>query len=66
MLKIRDIYLVDQFMFRFHHNLLSRMFDEYFARHDAFHACVTRNAHLYRLPTFKKAVAEEVLLIVEW
>ena len=54
-LKIRDIYLVHQFLFRFHHNLLSSMFDEYFVGHGVFHACVTRNAHLYRLPTFKKS-----------
>ena len=56
-LKIRGIYcyLVGQFMFRFYHTLLPRIFDEYFVQHDVFHTYDTRNAHLYRLPTFQKS-----------
>ena len=56
-LKIRYIYwhLVGNFMFSFYHKLLPRIFDECFVQHDVFHTYDTRNAHLYRLPTFKKS-----------
>ena len=55
--KIRDIYcyLVGQFMLRFYHKLLQRIFDEYFVQHEVFHTYDTRNAHLYRLLTLKKS-----------
>ena len=42
-------------MFHFYHKLLPRIFDEYFVQHEVFHTYDTRNAHLYRLPTFKKS-----------
>ena len=66
LLKIRDIYcyLVGQFMFRFYHKLLPKIFDEYFIQQNVFHTYGTRNAHLYRLPILKKKLWSKKYLLL--
>ena len=56
LLKVAEIYhfLVGQFMFRYHHKMLPKLFDEYFTKHSKVHGYSTRQSELFRLPDYKK------------
>ena len=53
-----------QFMFRFYHKLLPKIFDEYFIQQNVFHTYGTRNAHPYRLPILKKKLWSKKYLLL--
>ena len=57
-LKILDVkniynYLVGQFMFRYHNNLLPDVFDSYFIRNNTTHEYETRRRNSFRIPDYK-------------
>ena len=54
--KVTEIchFLVGQFMFRYHHKILPKLFDEYFTKHSEVHGYSTRQLELFRLPDYKK------------
>ena len=57
-LKILDVkniynYLVGQFIFRYHNNLLPDVFDSYFIRNNTTHEYETRHRNLFRIPDYK-------------
>ena len=56
LLKVTDIYhfLVGQFMFRYHHKMLPKLFDEYFTKRSKVYGYITRQSELFRLPDYKK------------
>ena len=56
LLKVTEIYhfLVGQFMFRYHHKILPKPFDEYFTKHSEVHGYSTRQWELFWLPDYKK------------
>ena len=56
LLQVTEIYhfLVGQFMFRYHHKMLPKLFDEYFTKHSEVHDYSTRQSELFRLPDYKK------------
>ena len=56
LLKVTDIYhfLVGQFMFKYHHKMSPKLFDEYFTKHSEVHGYSTRQSELFRLPDYKK------------
>ena len=58
LLKVAEIYhfLVGQFMFRYHHKMLPKIFDQYFVKHSAIHQYSTRQSDLYLLPDYKKDI----------
>ena len=58
LLKVTEIYhfLVGQFMFRYHHKMLPKIFDEYFIKHSAIHQYSIRQSDLYLLPGYKKDI----------
>ena len=46
-------------MFRYHHKMLPKIFDQYFVKHSAIHQYSTRPSDLYLLPDYKKGYWEE-------
>ena len=57
-LKILDVkniynYLVGQFMFRYHNNLLPDVFDSYFITNNTTHEYATRHRNLFHIPDYK-------------
>ena len=41
-------------MFRYHHKMLPKLFDECFTKHSEVHGYSTRQSELFRLPDYKK------------
>ena len=54
-------YLTGQFIYRYYHNLLPDLFDDYYIRTDSIHSRNTRQLSLFRLPQFKLNLAKRNL-----
>ena len=66
LLEVTEIYhfLVGQFMLRYHHKMLPKIFDEYFIKHSAIHQYSTRQSDLYLLPGYKKDIGRRSISFV--
>ena len=62
-LKLRQIYLysVQQFVFKYHHGLLPRIFDGFYSTNSSFHYYETRSQDLFRPPLFRTSVAARTI-----
>ena len=64
-LKLRQIYVfsVQLFVFKYYHELLPSIFDDFFTRNRSFHAHSTRSRDWFRPPLFKSAIAKRIIRV---
>ena len=63
LLKLRQIYIysVQQFVYKYHHGLLPRIFDDFYSTNSSFHYHHTRSQNLYRPPLVRTSRAARTI-----
>ena len=55
------IYCIDLFMFKYYHNMLPKIFDNFFIKNSSVHAFNTRQSNLFHVPIFKSNLSKSFI-----